>query len=80
MPPCPAARIGRGTLRQWREQLLDQDTPPARSTPACPRPTAFLEWLGCREFQLTGRLSCGRDAQLELTRSEYLRLLSTARL
>lgn len=34
---------------------------------------------GCREFQLTGRLSCGRDAQLELTRSEYLRLLSTAR-
>ena len=33
----------------------------------------------CREFQLTGRLSCGRDAQLELTRSEYLRLLSTAR-
>ena len=40
---------------------------------------SFLEWLGCREFQLTGRLSCGRDAQLELTRSEYLRLLSTAR-
>ena len=40
----PGGRIGRGTLRQWREQLLDQGYSPARSTPACPRPTA--SWSG----------------------------------
>lgn len=79
MPPCPGGRIGRGTLRQWREQLLDQGYSPSTVNTSVSAANSFLEWLGCREFQLTGRLSCGRDAQLELTRSEYLRLLSTAR-
>ena len=75
----PGGRIGRGTLRQWREQLLDQGYSPSTVNTSVSAANSFLEWLGCREFQLTGRLSCGRDAQLELTRSEYLRLLSTAR-
>ena len=73
----PGGRIGRGTLRQWREQLLDQGYSPSTVNTSVSAANSFLEWLGCREFQLTGRLSCGRDAQLELTRSEYLRLLST---
>lgn len=75
----PGGRIGRGTLRQWREQLLDQGYSPSTVNTSVSAANSFLEWLGCREFQLTGRLSCGRDAQLALTRSEYLRLLSTAR-
>ena len=75
----PGGRIGRGTLRQWREQLLGQGYSPSTVNTSVSAANSFLEWLGCREFQLTGRLSCGRDAQLELTRSEYLRLLSTAR-
>ena len=79
MPLLPGGRIGRGTLRQWREQLLDQGYSPSTVNTSVSAANSFLEWLGCREFQLTGRLSCGRDAQLELTRSEYLRLLSTAR-
>lgn len=69
MPPCPGGRIGRGTLRQWREQLLDQGYSPSTVNTSVSAANSFLEWLGCREFQLTGRLSCGRDAQLELTRS-----------
>ena len=68
----PGGRIGRGTLRQWREQLLDQGYSPSTVNTSVSAANSFLEWLGCREFQLTGRLSCGRDAQLELTRSEYL--------
>ena len=79
MPPCPAAASAGAPLRQWREQLLDQGYSPSTVNTSVSAANSFLEWLGCREFQLTGRLSCGRDAQLELTRSEYLRLLSTAR-
>lgn len=68
MPPCPAA-ASPGHPAQWREQLLDQGYSPSTVNTSVSAANSFLEWLGCREFQLTGRLSCGRDAQLELTRS-----------
>lgn len=79
MPPCPAAASAGAPCASGGSSCWTRDTPPARSTPACPRPTASWSGWAVGRFQLTGRLSCGRDAQLELTRSEYLRLLSTAR-
>ena len=40
----------------------------------------LLDFLGHRELQLPGQLDVGGDDQPELTRTEYLRLLSAARL
>ena len=39
----------------------------------------YLEYMGAREFQVVDKLDAVADPQPELTRSEYLRLLSTAR-
>lgn len=52
----PGGRIGRGTLRQWREQLLDQGYSPSTVNTSVSAANSFLEWLGCREFQLTERV------------------------
>lgn len=68
MPPCrrphrpgpPCASGGSTAGQGYSPSTVNTSVSAANS---------FLEWLGCREFQLTGRLSCGRDAQLELTRS-----------
>ncbi len=78
MPPCPAAASA-GAPCASGGAAAGPGIPPSTVNTSVSAANSFLEWLGCREFQLTGRLSCGRDAQLELTRSEYLRLLSTAR-
>lgn len=39
----------------------------------------YLEYMGAREYQVVDKLDEVADAQPELTRSEYLWLLSTAR-
>ena len=39
----------------------------------------YLGYMGARELQVTDRLESAEEPQLELTRSEYLRLLSAAR-
>lgn len=44
----PGGRIGRGTLRQWREQLLDQGYSPSTVNTSVSAANSFLEWLGCR--------------------------------
>lgn len=75
----PDGRIGRDTLCQWREQLLDGGYSPSTVNASVSAANSFLEWLGRREFQLSGRLETGEEEQPELTRAEYLRLLQTAR-
>ena len=75
----PDGRIGGDTLRRWRDQLLAEGYSPSTVNVSIAAANSFLEWLGRRELQLTGQLSPESDVQPELTRTEYLRLLSTAR-
>ena len=66
------------TLLQWRGALLGQGYAPRTVNSMVSVANSFLKWLGHRELQLTGQLNIADD-QPELTRNEYLRLLSAAR-
>ncbi len=72
-------RIREGTLAQWREELLESGYSPASVNVICAACDNFLDFVGHREVQLGDRLSSGDRPQPELTRSEYLRLLQTAK-
>ena len=71
-------RITAGTLRNWRTDLLERGYAPRTVNAFVSAINSFLSWLGRRELQLTGQLEVD-DVQPELTRNEYLRLLSAAR-
>ena len=71
-------RIRPETLTQWRETLLGQGYAPRTVNCMVSVANSFLKWLGHRELQLMGQLEITND-QPELTRNEYLRLLSAAR-
>ena len=71
-------RIRPETLSQWRGSLLGEGYAPRTVNSMVSVANSFLKWLGHRELQLTGQLNIAYD-QPELTRSEYLRLLSAAR-
>ena len=71
--------ITRTTLARWRAELLARGYAPRTVNAAISAVNSFLAWLGRREFQLPRQLEITDDAQPELTRAEYLRLLSTAR-
>ena len=71
--------IGPSTLARWRDALAEQGYAPRTINTCISAANSFLAWLGCREYQLAGQLTVD-DIQPELTRDEYLRLLSAARL
>ena len=71
-------RIYPETLSQWRGSLLGQGYAPRTVNCMVSVANSFLKWLGHRELQLMGQLEITND-QPELTRNEYLRLLSAAR-
>lgn len=71
--------ITRSTLEEWRAELLAHGYAPRTVNAALSEANGFLEWLDLRKYQLVGQLDIGDDVQPELTRAEYLRLLSTAR-
>ena len=71
--------ITRSTLEEWRAELLAHGYAPRTVNAALSEANSFLGWLGRREFQLPQQLEITDDVQPELTRTEYLRLLSTAR-
>ena len=66
------------TLALWRDSLLEQGYAPRTVNTCISAANSFLAWLGCRDLQLLGQLEAD-SVQPELTRDEYLRLLSTAR-
>ena len=72
-------RVTRTTLAEWRAALLSKGYAPRTVNAAISAVYGFLAWLGMREYQLVGQLPIQGDAQPELTRNEYLRLLSAAR-
>ena len=73
-------RVEWGTLESWRSSLLEEGYA-ARTVNLCiSAANSLLEACGRRELQLVKPLALGTEPQPELTRAEYLRLLSTARM
>jgi len=72
-------RLRCGTLRTWRERLLEEGYAARTINQRVNVANGFLNYLGFREFQLTGGLATGDEVIPELTRWEYLRLLETAK-
>ena len=72
-------RISWDTLEGWRAVLLAEGYAPRTINLCLSAANGLLEYCGRREFQSQGPLKLAEDVQPELTRSEYLRLLSTAR-
>ncbi len=72
-------RIARGTLAVVQDRMLEQGTAPSTANLAISAVNSLLEYSGRREFQLRRTLDECNDVQPELTRTEYLRILSAAR-
>jgi len=71
--------IRRDTLPWWREKLAEEGYSAAGINQFVIVVNGYLGYMGARELQVTDRLESAEEPQLELTRSEYLRLLSAAR-
>jgi len=71
--------IRRGTLGRWREKLAQDGCSATAINQFVIAANGYLEYMGAREFQVTDKLEAHDELQPELTRSEYLRLLSAAR-
>lgn len=73
-------RLDRVALARWRDAMVEQGYTPRTVNVQLAAANGFLEYLGLRDYQLSIRLKPAADeVQPELTRTEYLRLLSTAR-
>ncbi len=71
--------IRQDTLPWWREKLAEEGYSAAGINQFVIVVNGYLGYMGARELQVTDRLESAEEPQLELTRSEYLRLLSAAR-
>lgn len=68
-----------GTLRRWREALLKEGYSATAANQFIVAANGYLDYVHARELQVTDKLKVPKEAQPELTRKEYLRLLATAR-
>jgi len=71
--------IRRDTLWLWREHLIQEGYSATAVNQFIVAANGYLEYVGAREFQVTDKLRIEKELHPELTRSEYLHLLSTAR-
>lgn len=71
--------IRRDTLPWWRKKLAEEGCSAAGINQFVIVVNGYLGYMDARDFQMTDRLESADEPQLELTRSEYLRLLSAAR-
>ncbi len=67
-----------GTLARWQRMLLEKGYSPRTVNVRMSVANSLMAFLGRRDLQSVGALEVD-DVQPELTRSEYLRLLTTAR-
>ena len=75
-----AKEIRQGTLSNWKEQLIHEGYAARTVNTFLAAADVYLEESGARAYQISERLKPEKDTeQPELTRNEYLRLLSTAR-
>ena len=74
-------RITQNSLARWREALLGQGYTARTVNASLSSVNSLFEYLGLRGYKQLRYLKPPEDTQQpELTRNEYLRLLSTARL
>lgn len=71
--------IRQDTLLWWREKLAEEGCSPTGINQFIIVVNGYLEYMGAREFQVVDRLKSSGELQPELSRNEYLRLLSAAR-
>ena len=71
--------IRRDTLPWWRKKLAEEGCSAAGINQFVIVVNGYLGYMDARDLQMTDRLESADEPQLELTRSEYLRLLSAAR-
>lgn len=71
--------IRRDTLPWWRERLAEEGCSPAGINQFIIVVNGYLEYMDAREFQMIERLDPSAAPLPELTRNEYLRLLSAAK-
>lgn len=72
--------LDRATVSRWRDALLAEGYLPATVNQRLSTVNSFLEHLNLRECQTTQLLDVPQRIQPQITRSEYLRLLSAARM
>ncbi len=72
-------RIRRGTLDQWQADMLAQGLAPRTVNLHIAAANSLLEYCGRRELKASRPVLPDDTAQPELSRAEYLRLLSAAR-
>ena len=77
--PEDGKAIRRDTLLWWREKLAEEGCSPTGINQFIIVVNGYLEYMGARELQMVDRLKSPGELQPELTRNEYLRLLSAAR-
>lgn len=73
-------RLGRNTLSKWRESLLKQGYAEPTTNAFIYVANSYLNYVGLRDYQLVGLPRPEARSVEDMTRAEYLRLLSTARL
>lgn len=73
-------QVGMDTLPLWCEALSKEGYKPRTINVRISSVNGLLEFMNLQEYQLPQQLVSAKEAQPELTRSEYLRLLSTARM
>ena len=72
-------RVAAATLELWRAALLREGYSPGTANTHVSAANGLLAYLGRRDLQLIGQLDTEEEIQPELSRTEYLRLLATAR-
>lgn len=72
-------RVAADTLELWRAALLREGYSLCTANTHVSAANGLLAYLGRRDLQLIGQLDTEGEIQPELSRTEYLRLLATAR-
>lgn len=78
--PGDSKSIRRDTLIWWREKLVEDGRSAAGINQYIIVINGYLGYMGARDFQVIDRLEADDKPVPDLTRNEYLRLLSAARL
>ena len=68
-----------GTLEKWRDALLEKGYVNGTVNSFLSVTNVYLDYIGHREYQVPDRLQLNSEAQPELSREEYLRMLQAAR-
>ena len=72
-------RVRRGTLVKWQEELTAAGYSASTIRTILSVCNTWLDFMGHREYQKADRLDAQDKLQPELSRNEYLRMLSTAK-